>query len=618
MSATRRLKIHFDPIGRTVEVLPGTSLHEAAGLAGVNLASDCGGKRTCGKCRVKVIEGEVSPPIQVEQEKLTEQELEKGFRLACCTHVQGDLKIHVPEKSMITGVRLQVEGKTEVLTVDPMVRAFDVEVAPATLEDLRSDMDRITDVLSEQHGQQELVVEPVAVRQLSPLLRKHDWQVTACIRSGEIIGFLPQGVQAVGLAVDLGTTKIAAYLMDLATGEELASAGAVNPQTIYGEDVMSRLHHACKNSRTSETGSQELAQAVRKKLDEILGEMTEEAGLSRVQVMDACIVGNTAMTHLLLDLPVRQLAASPYVAATNSAIDIKARELGLTTSPGAYVHILPCIGGFVGADHVAMILASDIDRAESVTLGIDIGTNTEIVLNGPGMSNLKSVSSPSGPAFEGAHVTDGMRAAEGAIERVRLTGNGVEYETINDAPAVGLCGSGIIDIVAELYRWELIDERGRFKKENSRVRQGKNGAEFQLVSGAENGRGSDVVIAQKDIDEIQLAKGAIRAGIEILLEVTKTPHEMVGEVIIAGAFGSYLNLINTVDIGLLPDLPNARFSQIGNGAGVGAKMALISGRERDRARSIAARTRYVELTTHPGFNRQFASGMMFPKADGAM
>jgi uncharacterized 2Fe-2S/4Fe-4S cluster protein (DUF4445 family) len=406
----------------------------------------------------------------------------------------------------------------------------------------------------------------------------------------------------------MGTTKIAAYLVDLTTGEELASTGAINPQTVYGDDVMSRLDFAIHGDDSSENGITKLAKVMRDLFNEMIDDLCRKTGLAKNNVVDICIVGNTAMTHLFLDLPVEQLASSPYVAASNTAIDVKARDLDLSVCPGAYVHILPGIGGFVGADHVSMILASEIDLKKKITLGVDIGTNTEIVLNNPSGNSLVSLSCPSGPAFEGAHVTDGMRAANGAIESVKLTEDGVEYKTIGNEPAIGLCGSGIIDVVAELYRWNVINDRGRFNKNDKRVTRGKYGSEFSLTNNDEK----NIVVSQKDIAEIQLAKGAIKAGIEALMEVSNITEDMVEEVIIAGAFGSYIDLISTVDIGLLPSFPNARYIQVGNSAGVGAKLALLSKRLRQRARDIAAKTRYLELTTHPSFNRRFAEGMRFP------
>jgi uncharacterized 2Fe-2S/4Fe-4S cluster protein (DUF4445 family) len=315
---------------------------------------------------------------------------------------------------------------------------------------------------------------------------------------------------------------------------------------------------------------------------------------------------------LLVELPVQQLAVAPYVAATNAAIDMKARDLGLSTAPGAFVHVLPGIGGFVGADHVAMILASRLDQTDHTSLGLDIGTNTEIVLAKPGQQFLTSASCASGPAFEGAHISDGMRAASGAIEAVSLTGAGVTLKTVDNTPAVGLCGSGIIDAVAELRRWKLINERGRFDRQHERVRQGYHGPEFLLAPGSQSGSGRDVVITQNDINEIQLAKGAIRAGLEVLLDATGTTPEEVQEVVIAGAFGSFLKVQSALQVGLLPHLPNARYRQIGNAALAGARWALLSRQVRERARQIASQTNYLELTSYPKFNRRFALGMLFP------
>jgi len=412
----------------------------------------------------------------------------------------------------------------------------------------------------------------------------------------------------VGLAVDLGTTKIAGYLVDLESGEELAAAGVMNPQIGYGEDVISRLAHANRSTESAHA----LAQVVREALDDLGGTLAAQAGVARQQIAEACLVGNTAMTHLLLELPVQQLAVSPFVAAASSALDMKARDLGLDLAAGAYVHVLPCIAGFVGADHVAMILASDLDRADRVALGIDIGTNTEIVLCKPGLGYTISASCASGPAFEGAHIRDGMRAVSGAIEAVRLTPAGPELKTIGDAPPVGLCGSGIVDAVAELRRWGVINRRGRMRPDVPGVRQGRHSYEFLLVPEEKGGAGRDIVVSQGDIDEIQLAKAAIRTGVDVLLEATGTSAEEVEDVIVAGAFGSYLNLESALAIGMLPPLPRARYHQVGNAAGEGARRALLSRRERRRAERIARQARYIELTVYPGFDRRFARAMFLP------
>jgi uncharacterized 2Fe-2S/4Fe-4S cluster protein (DUF4445 family) len=381
-----------------------------------------------------------------------------------------------------------------------------------------------------------------------------------------------------------------------------------NPQIGFGEDVISRLNHAHKSPEDRSV----LAQKVRHALDEILGDQVKQAGALREDVVEACIVGNTAMIHLLLEMPVSQLTKAPFVAATSSALDVRADRLGLHMAPGAFVHIPPSIGGFVGADHVAMILASDLDRTDKVVLGIDIGTNTEIAIHKPGTSFITSASCASGPAFEGAHVHDGMRAATGAIEKVRITEHMVKLVTIDDAPAIGLCGSGIIDTVAELYRSGLIDKHGRLQRNHARVRSNQPVPDFVLVPAEKSGTAGDIVINQNDINEIQLAKGAIQAGINILLEVTDTKPVDVEEVIIAGAFGSFLNVKNAIAMGLFPELPKARYRQVGNAAAVGAIWILVSKTARLRAQRIAAEAHYHELTTYPKFSRKFALGMLFP------
>ena len=610
MTALRKYNISFNPLGRSVDVLAGTSLLEAARSAGIGLSAACGGKGSCGQCRVVINEGKVSPPETGEKEILSPEDLNSGYRLACRTFPEGNLKVHIPEKSLLIDLKLQLEGEKSDLEIDPLIRSFDITVTPPALDDPAADLDRVLGALKDNHDVIDPSVDILALKQLPVLLRNNKWNISVILRNDEIIAFAPRDTRLTGLAVDLGTTKVAAYLMDLSTGEELASRGAVNPQCVYGDDVMSRMEIALHDRESDSTQPTRLAKVMRELFNEMIGALAGEAGLTGNDVVDICIVGNTAMTHLFLDLPVEQLAKSPYVAATDNPVDIKARDTGISACPGAYVHILPGIGGFVGGDHVSMILGSGIDRKNKVTLGVDIGTNTEIVINNPEKDCLMSLSCPSGPAFEGAHVTDGMRAARGAIESVCLTDYDVECKTIGDALPIGLCGSGIIDAVAELYRWGIINDRGRFDKDNKRVYQGKFGSEFMIAEGI-NGNGN-ITISQKDIAEVQLAKGAIKAGIEALMEVNGITEDMVDEVIIAGAFGSYINLVSAVDIGLLPAFPNARYIQVGNSAGIGAKMTLLSLKERVRARDIAMKTGYLELTTHHNFNRRFAEGMRFP------
>jgi len=611
MNPSQTFEIDFEPIGKRVEVPAGTDLLEAARQAGIGLASVCGGEGTCGRCRVVIMSGEVTLPVDADRRFLSQLELSSGGRLACRCYVRSDVKVHVPKASLVTDQRLQLDGKARQLQIDQTIRTYEVEVPAPTLHDLRADLERVEDGLETAHGLRKLSAEPAVIRALSPLARQTEWHLTTYVRSREIVGFATAGRRAIGLAVDLGTTKIAGYLVDLETGEELAATGIMNPQIGYGEDVISRLVHADRR----DGGQQELARAVREGLNNLIVALAYRAGVAQEQIAEACVVGNTAMIHLLLELPVHQLAVSPFVASTRSALDVKARDLELDIAPGAYVHILPCVGGFVGADHVAMIIGSDLDRLPHVAIGVDIGTNTEIALHRPDQDYLTSASCASGPAFEGAHIRDGMRASTGAIEAVLITPDEIKFRTIGDAAAVGLCGSGIVDAIAEMYRNHIIDRRGRVQADAPFVRRGEKGHELLIVPGERSGSGRDVVITQQDVNEIQLAKGAISTGLETLLDATETDPGDIREVIVAGAFGSYLNLESAIAIGLLPRLPNAQYSQVGNAAGVGAKMALLSHKERARAQRIAQRTGYVELTTFPGFNRRFALSMLFPNDD---
>lgn len=601
-------EIDFQPVGKRVAAPAGITLLESAIHAGIDLASACGGMGICGQCRVQVITGEVSPPNASETDLFSELELGRGQRLACCTRVEGDVKVHIPKESLLIGQRLQIEGDVAVLQLDPAVHAYPIAAPAPSLTDLRSDLTRALDALRHSFDLDDLQAEPAVINQLSPLARAENWRLSTYVRDQEIVGVAPPETKPLGFAVDLGTTKVAGYLVDLETGGELARGGVLNSQIGYGEDVISRLAYAHRTPN----GRQTLAAMIRETVNELLGELVAEAGASREQVVDACIVGNTAMMHLFLELPVSQLAVAPYVAATDAHVDVKARAVGLEMAPGARVYVPPSIGGYVGADHVAMILATGLDAADKVVMGIDIGTNSEIVLRKPGLPHLASASCASGPAFEGAHISDGMRAASGAIEVVRLSKNAVDVKTVDDAPAVGLCGSGIIDAVAELYRWRILNQRGRFQRDSERVREGHHGSEFLLVDGRESGSGRDVVITQEDVNEIQLAKGAIRAGLEVLLQATGTQPEEVEEVIIAGAFGSYLDVHSARAIGLFPDMPNAVFRQVGNAAGVGAKQMLLSKQARNRSERLADKADYIELTTYPKFNRQFALAMLFP------
>ena len=519
------------------------------------------------------------------------------------------MELFAPEDFSPARTRLHFEGVDQRFQLDPPVHTERVQLTPPSLNDPRSDDRRVTDELERLTGRSGFTATLPVIRQLSPLARKADWRFTVMLRGHEIIGCYQGTESPKGIAVDLGSTKIAVYLIDLASGETLGAQACVNPQIAFGEDILSRLGHAVRNSESAS----KLARLAREAINSIVKDLASANGIGPETIAEICLVGNTVMTHLLLELPVQQLSESPFVSAAHRAMDVKAREIGLQIASGGYLHIFPGIGGYVGGDHAAMILACGLDRETECALGIDIGTNTEIVLCLPGNPNrLISGSCPSGPAFEGAHLKDGMRSASGAIESVRITPSAVEIRVIDNAPPVGICGSAIVDIAAEFRRHGIINALGRFSGDHPMIRNGDQGPEFLLAPGSKTGTGRDIVVTQKDIGEFQLAKGAILAGINTLLAAAEIGLEKVEKIIVGGAFGSHLNLENAMIAGMLPDLPLEKYAQVGNVAGAGAKMGLLSVKERHRIEILAPKIEYLEFATFSGFNRIFAKAINFP------
>ncbi len=599
--------IDFQPLGRRVQVAAGVSLLEAARQAGVGLNAVCGGGGSCGTCLVRVVSGEVSPANKSEEAFISPQEFSQGYRLACQVEVLGDVLVDVPPKSISAPQRAQVEGRERSVELDPTIHAFDVKLTPPSLHDLRSDEKRLVEALSEQHGLSSPRFDPLVLGQLPSRLRQENWEIRLFLWNGEVIGAAPVGTHGLGLAVDIGTTKVAAYLVDLETGETLGASGEMNPQIAYGEDVMARIAYAMDG----EGHTRELQEAIIQGLEDRTRELCQACDRDCEEIIEAVLVGNTCMHHLVMGLPVDQLGVAPYVPVLSAACDVKARDLGLDIGLGAYVHLLPNIAGFVGADHVSMVMASGLYEADQITLGLDIGTNTEVSLAAGG--RLLSCSTASGPAFEGAHIRDGMRAAPGAIEWVKMIDGRIEYQTIDGVSPVGVCGSGILDSVAELRRIGVLKRNGSMRaNSHPRVRQLDDRPEFLLVPAGENGALNDIVINRKDVSEIQLAKGAIRAGIEVLLDEAGVELEQVERVVVAGAFGTYLDVASARAIGMFPPLPLDRFDQVGNAAGIGAKLALLSRRFRDVAAEIAQRVEYIELTTDARFSNAYMNAMDLP------
>jgi uncharacterized 2Fe-2S/4Fe-4S cluster protein (DUF4445 family) len=591
--------IDFEPVGRRGKCGKKESLLACAHRLGVGISSICGGEGICHACKVQVLSGTISKPTPNEHEAFTSQELKDGWRLACQTYPASNCKIAVPAESMTTPQRVQVEGLEVKVTPEPSVRVYRLQLAAPSLEAPQADADRLLKALNQQHKLRCTRIDIGALRTIPDQLRSWKWKGRAVVRNGEVIAILPPKSRQLGLAIDLGTTKVAGYLVDLGDSRTLAAKGIMNPQISYGEDIISRINRVVKSP---DEGLQLQKLAV-DAINELSTDLCAEVGAKPEEIVEAVVVGNTAMHHLFLRLPVKQLALSPFVPAISRALEVRAGELGLNIAPGAYVHLLPNIAGFVGADHVSMLLATDAWQAKEITIALDIGTNTEVSLICKG--KIATTSCASGPAFEGGHIKYGMRAATGAIERLRIDGDKIQYQTIDGAPPVGICGSGILDALAQLYLAKIIDEGGRIINNRPHVRAYKGQREFILVSKEERKGKSAITITQHDVRELQLAKAAIRTGIQVLLETSGCAEDDINQIIIAGAFGTYINVASAVAIGMLPSLPLNRFRQVGNAAGIGAKLALISLKSRTQAEAIASKVSYIELASAPKFEHVF-------------
>jgi uncharacterized 2Fe-2S/4Fe-4S cluster protein (DUF4445 family) len=593
-------KIKFEPLGLSGRCRADESLLACAQSAGIGIISLCGGKGNCHACKVQIVEGSFSKPTASELKAYSKQEIKEGWRLACQTYPTSDGKVGIPPTSLTTTQRVQTEGQEVGVKPEPVVRAYQLKLKTPSLTDAQADAARVLQAINRQHKLRCESIDIGALSQLSPQLRSWNWQCRASVREKEVIAFGPWPSRQLGLAVDLGTSKISGYLVDLDSGQTLAAKGVSNPQIAYGEDIISRIAYATQSAAKAA----QLQRLVVRALNKLAADLCKEVKAKAGDIVDSVLVGNTAMHHLLAGLPVKQLALAPFVPAVSRAIDIKASRLGLKFAPGAYLHLLPNIAAFVGADHTAVLLATLNGLPQETTVAIDIGTNTEVSLIDK--DGITTTSCASGPAFEGWHIKDGMRAASGAIERLRIVDSKVEYQTIDDQPAIGICGSGILDTVAQLYLAGVLGEGGLMDNKNKRVRRSDKRLEFVIVGNKEKKDVTkDIVITQQDVREIQLAKAAIRTGIQALLEANGYGEEKIKKVIIAGAFGTYIDVTSAMAIGMLPTLPEERFQQVGNAAGTGARLALISKTKRAAAQKIVSGIKYVELASVPGFNKTF-------------
>ena len=613
-------KVIFEPEGKTISVLKGTTIIEAAGRIGIVINSPCGGKGTCGKCRVEITKGARGAEVtggQGCQSQLDADEITRGVRLACQTRITSDMTINIPLETRFFEHKTLVDGAIREVKLHPNIKKIFVKLPQPTLEDPRSDLDRL---IKEINGHiPDVHADVDVIRTVPDLIRQGDFSVTAVMEGNEIVNLElgDTSKQNYGMAFDIGTTTVVGMLMDLNTGKQLAVASRTNPQVVFGDDVISRITHATEKPG----GLRELQHKIIGCMNEIIARVTQKADVDRKNIYEVTFGGNTTMHHLLLAIPPAYVAQSPYVAVVREAINTKAHKLGININPNGNVFAMPNIAGFVGGDTVGVILAADMMSSEKTVLAIDIGTNGELAMGTK--KRMISCSCAAGPAFEGARIRFGMRAADGAIEKV-LIGDDVEVNIIGNVKARGMCGTGLIDAVGELLRLGVIDPSGKVLGPSDvpeavppavrkRIVAGTPGFDFILVHAEATQNGEPLLLTQRDVREVQLAKGAIFAGIQILKKELGVGDDDIHEILLAGAFGNFIRRNQAKRIGLLPDLPTDRIRFIGNAAGAGSRMVLVAKECREEATRISKEVRYIELGGRPDFQEEFMMAMMFPE-----
>ena len=589
--------ITFEPVGLRVEARMDQTLLEAARKAGIAITSICGGAGTCGKCRLQVMQGSVKGSEKPDM--LSEEEKGQGVCLACRTWPASErLTVFIPPESLELRQQLQVECHHVFSRPDHDLHVVRLNPPPPTLEDLRDDATRVREQL-ETILTSGVEIPPVLLKTLSTDIRAMDWDATAVVLRGRLVAVLPRDRRAYGLAVDMGTTKVAAYLVDLRDGRVLDSEGAVNGQAAYGEDVISRMAYANESAEHAAAVRQALAATIHSLIDAL----SRRNRLIREQWVDVVLVGNTAIHHLFAGFPVRQLGMAPYVPAVSAPLIQDAAALELPVHPAAAVYLPSILAGYVGADHVAALMAENIMGAEDTVMLCDIGTNTEITLCHEG--RMICCSCASGPAFEGAHIRQGMRAARGAVDHVVIRDGVIRCSTIEQAPPMGLCGSGILDALAQFAEQGILTRPGGLDERHPLVETWKGERAVCLD------RDAALYVTQSDVSVIQLAKGAIRAGIDILLEHAGITWREVNRFVLAGAFGTYIDPESARKIGMIPPWPMGLIRQVGNAAGRGAVQLLLSDTQRLEALALRERMKYVELTVYPKFHQKLARAMLF-------
>lgn len=629
--------IVFTPSGRRGRFAKGTTVLQAARELGVDVDSVCGGRGLCGRCQVKVAEGDfakhniksraghVTPWNEVEQHyhDKSRKGVREGRRLSCQARILGDVVVDVPADSQVHKQVVRKRPEVRDIVLDPAVRLHYVEVEPPDMHKPSGDLERLLKALREQWGLTELEDADLrTIQNLQTALRDGGWQVTVAVHRGRRLTAVWPGFhdRAYGVAVDVGSTTVAAHLCDLASGEVLASNGVMNPQIRFGEDLMSRVSYVMMNPG----GAEEMTAAVREAVNELIAETAREAGVDPREILNATFVGNPIMHHLLLGIDPTELGGAPFALATNSGLTVWATELGLAIHPGARIYILPCIAGHVGADTAGVVLSENPHLSEDIVLVVDVGTNAEILLGNK--DRLLAASSPTGPAFEGAQISGGQRAASGAIERVRIDPETLEprfkvigcdlwsnepgfERRVRRLGVTGICGSGIIEALAEMYLAGIIAPDGTIDGAMAAVsdRVQKDGRTWAYLLHAGE---PEIRITQNDVRAIQLAKAALYAGARLLMD--HLGIEAVERIVLAGAFGAHIDVKYAMILGLIPDCDLEKVSSAGNAAGTGARIALLNQKSRDEIEDVVRRIEKIETAVEPRFQAHFVEAMGFP------
>lgn len=621
----------FQPSGRRGHINRGYTIKKASVDLGVDIEGSCGDMGTCGLCVVRIEEGHfekygvesskenLSKFTEAEKEFLDSKQEADGYRLACQAEIRGDVVVFVPETSRMGKQVVRKAAKELTIELKPAVKKYYVEMPVATLKDTLGDWERLTSILKDKFNLDNLIIDYKVLIELQDIVRKDDWKVTVSIWMNKEVIKVESGKhdRSFGLAVDIGTTTVAGYLSDLSDGGLVTTGSMMNPQVIYGEDVMSRISYTMTNPGSLAN----MHKAIIDGLNGIIKEVADKAGIKSDDIVDMTVVGNTCMHHLFLNIDPLYIGKAPFPPALHHSIDIKARDLNLNISTGAYVHVLPIEAGFVGADNVGVLISEAPYQQDEMMLIIDIGTNGELILGNS--QKLVSSSCATGPALEGAEIKFGMRAAPGAIDkleidrstrevRFKVIGNELWNTEDQNIGAKGICGSAIIDIIPQLFLAGIIDRTGRFQAnlDSPRYRETSGEPEFIVAWAKETSIEKDIVICQEDIRNIQLAKGAMYAGAKIMMR--ELGIEKVDKVVLAGAFGSYIDKISAALLGMFPSCELDKVYSVGNAAGDGARMALLNLDKRREANEMARKVEYLELTLTPDFDKLFGQAMWVP------